>query len=77
MRLIIFGIIGLIGGLSGKLALRGTNSSMALTIVSGIMIIIGVVQMIRQRAGSGASTADTAELPPTTEGDAKPWDPQA
>ncbi len=45
MGRIIFGIIFIIGGVSGHLVLRGTNSSFALVIVGIIMLILGIVQM--------------------------------
>jgi len=43
---IIIGIGFIIGGLSGKLVLRGTNSSMAIIVVGAGLIIYGVVQII-------------------------------
>ena len=44
---IIIGLIFLIGGLSGKLALIGTNSGMALAAVGGGLIVWGILQMVR------------------------------
>ena len=46
MRQIIFGILFIIGGLSGQLALRGTNSSGALVAVGAVFLIIGIVRFI-------------------------------
>jgi hypothetical protein len=45
MGKIIFGIIFIIGGFSGKLVLAGTNSSTALVIVGFILVGIGIYQM--------------------------------
>jgi hypothetical protein len=44
---IIIGIVFIIGGLSGKLVLRGTNSGIALAIFGVILIILGIVQMTK------------------------------
>ena len=49
---LIFGLILLVGGLSGKLALIGTNSSMALAVLGAALMVWGVVQLVRgKRAG--------------------------
>lgn len=45
---IIIGIVFIIGGLSGELVLRGTNSSNALVFVGAGFIIIGVIQVYRR-----------------------------
>jgi hypothetical protein len=47
---IIFGIIFIIGGLSGNLALRGTNSGPALAAVGAGLLIWGIVQVSKGRA---------------------------
>ena len=47
----IIGIVFVIGGLSGKLVLRGTNSSPALVAVGDILIVWGLLQM--KRRGNG------------------------
>ncbi|MBN1918192.1 MAG: hypothetical protein JW889_09800 [Verrucomicrobia bacterium] len=41
-------IIFVVGGLSGKLVLRGTSSSPALIVVSGILVLWGLAQMKRR-----------------------------
>lgn len=46
---ILFGIIFVIGGLSGKLVLIGTGSSTALVVVGALMIGWGGFQMVRSR----------------------------
>ncbi len=46
---IIIGIIFIIGGLSGRLALLGTNSGVALAVVGGILVVWGIVQMVKKR----------------------------
>jgi len=42
MKSLIFGILFIIGGLSGELVLRGTNSSLALTGVGVVLLILGI-----------------------------------
>jgi hypothetical protein len=49
---IIIGLIFLIGGLSGKLALIGTNSGVALAVVGGALIIWGITQVVRGSSSS-------------------------
>ncbi len=44
---IIIGLILLIGGLSGKMTLIGTNSSTALAVIGGVILIWGIIQMVR------------------------------
>ena len=44
---ILFGIAFIVGGLSGKLALVGTNSSGALALVGVGMVFWGFIQMRR------------------------------
>ena len=43
------GIIGLVGGLSGELVLRGTDSSGAMAAIGGVFIVIGIFQLVRGR----------------------------
>jgi hypothetical protein len=50
MMNILFGAVAIIGGLSGKLALRGTHSSSALVVVGAILVVVGIVQEKRRRA---------------------------
>lgn len=49
MGSIIFGIIMIVGGLSGKLALRGTDSGPALAVVGGILVAFGLFRVIASR----------------------------
>jgi hypothetical protein len=42
----LVGIFFIIGGLSGELVLRGTNSSIALVFVGIILVILGIVKLI-------------------------------
>lgn len=44
---IIIGAIFVIGGLSGKLVLLGTNSGIALAALGGFLILLGVFRMAR------------------------------
>jgi len=46
---IIIGIVFIVGGLSGKLALIGTNSGEALAAVGAGLLVWGVVQMVRAK----------------------------
>ena len=50
---IIIGIVFIIGGLTGKLALLGTNSGPALAGLGAILVIWGIVQMVRRGGASG------------------------
>ncbi|MEZ5325122.1 MAG: hypothetical protein R3F19_08655 [Verrucomicrobiales bacterium] len=49
---IIIGLVFVVGGLSGKMVLIGTNSSPALAVVGGLMLIWGIVQMVRSKKGA-------------------------
>lgn len=62
MRRIIFGALFIIGGASGQLVLRGTNSSIALVIVGIILVIIGIVQMTSN--GEDNADAEISSLKP-------------
>ena len=46
---LLLGLVGLVGGLSGRLALLGTNSSVALAVVGGLIAAYGAYQIIRSR----------------------------
>ena len=46
---IIIGIVFIVGGLSGKLALIGTNSGEALAALGAGLLIWGVVQLVRAK----------------------------
>ena len=46
---IVIGAVFVIGGLSGKLALRGTSSSTAIAILGAGLIVWGLVQVVRSR----------------------------
>jgi hypothetical protein len=46
---IIIGIAFIIGGLSGKIALRGTDSGGAIAALGGGLLIWGIVQKVRGR----------------------------
>ena len=46
---IIIGIVFVIGGLTGKLALIGTNSGLLLAALGAGLIVWGGVQMVRAR----------------------------
>jgi uncharacterized membrane protein (UPF0136 family) len=55
---IIFGIVCIIGGLSGKLALRGTDSGQALAVVGGALLVWGIVQVVKSRQGQSPAESD-------------------
>lgn len=44
---IVIGLVFVVGGLTGKLALRGTESGPALAAVGGGLVIWGIVQVVR------------------------------
>jgi len=48
---IVIGLIFIIGGLSGKLALLGTNSGGALAAVGAALLVWGIVQVARRDRG--------------------------
>jgi hypothetical protein len=66
---IILGVIFIIGGLSGEMVLRFTNSSEALAIVGVGLVVWGIVEIIRRRSvgssgssGRPATTGDKAAM---------------
>ncbi len=48
---IIIGIVFVIGGLTGNLALRGTNSGEAIAAVGAGLVVWGIVQVMKARKG--------------------------
>lgn len=46
---IIIGLVFLIGGLTGRLALRGLNSPGLLAAIGAVLIVWGITQVIRRR----------------------------
>jgi uncharacterized membrane protein YfcA len=57
MRWIGSGILSIILGLTGKFALVGTNSPLALVAVGVVLIIIGIVQIVRGRVVAAETEA--------------------
>ena len=56
---IIIGLVFLIGGLSGKLVIRGTESSSAAAVVGGALLVWGIIQVVRARSqGSDQSSTE-------------------
>lgn len=51
---IVFGLIFVVGGLSGQLALIGTNSGGALALLGLVLLVVGGYQAMRSRAGGDA-----------------------
>lgn len=47
---IVWGLVCVVGGASGQLALRGTNSSGGLMAVGGVLILVGIYQMMKARS---------------------------
>ncbi|HYS61997.1 MAG TPA: hypothetical protein VEM27_15505 [Gemmatimonadales bacterium] len=50
MSSLIIGVIFIVGGLSGQLALVGTNSGTALAVVGALLIARGIYRIRKQRA---------------------------
>ena len=46
---IVIGVIFIIGGLTGRLALIGTHNGPALAVVGLVLVVVGVVRMARSR----------------------------
>ncbi|HWC59685.1 MAG TPA: hypothetical protein VHC44_08330 [Verrucomicrobiae bacterium] len=46
---IIIGLVMVIGGLSGKLVLIGTQSGIALAVLGGVMIVWGITRVATSR----------------------------
>lgn len=42
---IVIGAVFIIGGLSGKLVFRGTESGIVLAVVGGVLVIVGLVRL--------------------------------
>ncbi len=49
MAKIIIGAVMVIGGLSGGLVLRGTESGGALAVFGGVLIVWGLIQVVQSR----------------------------
>lgn len=47
---IIIGVAFIAGGLSGQIALRGTESGGAIAALGGGLVIWGIVQMVRKKS---------------------------
>lgn len=47
---IIIGAVFLIGGLSGRIAIRGTDSTVGASILGGVLIVWGIIQMVRRNS---------------------------
>jgi hypothetical protein len=61
---IIIGVVFIIGGLSGKMVLIGTNSGGALAAFGAVLIVWGVINLVRRKQRSG----NNQPPPPTTPG---------
>lgn len=49
---IVVGVVFVVGGLTGKLALRGTESGPAIAVVGAGLVIYGIVQVVKgKKAG--------------------------
>jgi len=49
---IVIGLVLIIGGLSGGLVFRGTNSGILLALVGAVITVLGVVRLMRTKASS-------------------------
>ena len=47
---ILFGVIFIVGGLTGRLALIGTHSGPALAVLGSVMIILGLLRIANTRS---------------------------
>ena len=45
---IIFGLVFIVGGLSGKLVLLGTHSGPALAVLGVLLLILGIFRMVQR-----------------------------
>jgi predicted phage tail protein len=52
---IIIGIVFIIGGLSGKLVLVGTNSGVALAALGAALVVWGIINLVRRSQRSGGN----------------------
>jgi hypothetical protein len=50
---IILGIVFIVGGLSGQLALRGTGSGPALAVVGGVLVLFGIFGIAKSKPPQG------------------------
>ena len=50
--MLVFGVVLIIGGLSGGLVFRGTNSGVLLALVGAVITVLGVVRLMRTKASS-------------------------
>lgn len=55
MYKIIIGLVMIVGGLSGKLVLIGTNSGMALAALGGVFVVWGIVRIARAKQARAAA----------------------
>jgi hypothetical protein len=46
---IIIGVVFIVGGLSGKMALIGTNSGNALAVLGAVLIAWGIFNIVRRK----------------------------
>ena len=46
---IVIGGVFIVGGLTGNLALRGTESGHALAAVGGLLVVVGIFRLVKSR----------------------------
>jgi hypothetical protein len=46
---LIIGIVFIVGGLTGKMALLGTNSGPALAVFGAVLLVIGIMQLKKSK----------------------------
>ena len=51
---IVIGVIFILGGLSGTMALRGTQSTIGLAVFGAILVVWGIIQMSSNRRSGQA-----------------------
>lgn len=47
---IVIGLVFIVGGLSGKMALRGTQNAPTLAAIGGVLLLVGGYQMVRSKS---------------------------
>ena len=72
---IIMGLVFLVGGLSGKLALRGFNSPGLLAAIGVVLIVWGTSQVLRNRRSNAEFQQQREDRNPSPEFNPPPDNP--
>lgn len=71
---IIIGLVFLIGGLTGQLALRGLNSPELLAAIGAVLIVWGITQVVRRRRADAEFQQQREDRNPSPEFNPPPDD---